>query len=79
MTSLADLVHLVLLSDSRMRLWSWQVFLRRQRDGTLERDVECIAELVVGIAPTKRSQREDLNPRPAVYETAALPLSYAGS
>jgi integrase len=27
----------------------------------------------------KRSQREDLNPRPAVYETAALPLSYAGS
>ena len=27
----------------------------------------------------KWSQREDLNPRPAVYETAALPLSYAGS
>jgi hypothetical protein len=24
------------------------------------------------------SQRWDLNPRPAVYETAALPLSYAG-
>ncbi len=26
----------------------------------------------------KRSQRRDSNPRPAVYETAALPLSYAG-
>ena len=25
------------------------------------------------------SQRWDLNPGPAVYETAALPLSYAGS
>ena len=24
------------------------------------------------------SQRGDSNPRPAVYETAALPLSYAG-
>ena len=24
------------------------------------------------------SQRWDSNPRPAVYETAALPLSYAG-
>lgn len=31
--------------------------------------------------PTKiklMSQRRDLNPRPTVYETVALPLSYAG-
>jgi hypothetical protein len=27
---------------------------------------------------TVGSRRWDLNPRPAVYETAALPLSYAG-
>ena len=27
---------------------------------------------------TERSRRQDSNPRPAVYKTAALPLSYTG-
>lgn len=31
-----------------------------------------------GIEPKNWSRRQDLNPRPAVYKTAALPLSYAG-
>ena len=44
MTSLADLVHSVLLSDSRTRLSSWQVFLRRQLDRTPERGQSAMRE-----------------------------------
>ena len=31
-----------------------------------------------GVGPERWSRRQDSNPRPAVYKTAALPLSYAG-
>jgi hypothetical protein len=38
-----------------------------------------VSTLRNGLGQTSWSRREDSNPRPALYESAALPLSYVGA